>query len=208
MTFYTNFSSASKQISFYKRTSSPLRRRRVSLDSQTDDQYEKWCGYLHQPPKKLRVRGRSTIPAGILAGHFISVHSLTDDAEECYEDADLPQELCDANMTFCIPNEDDGKAQRSEVISRDIKQRLLEDIKSYKSRNQKSFKKSGKSRNDPNEEVPDEKECIEKKLKDRLKGLFFKHSDWLKKTINSLKNRDGKCCKRHEKFMGISFCKN
>nr|CAH7744417.1 unnamed protein product [Callosobruchus chinensis] len=226
MTFYTNFSSASKSISFYKRTSSPVRRRRSPISEyQTDAQYEKWCEYLHQPPKKLRVRGRSPVPKGLLAGHFVSTESLTEDAEECCEDAEEcceggdvwrfiqaydpveVEEYCDLNEEI-IPQPNTDIYSTYERIHRndvpldvnDIKQRLLEDIKFYK----KVFKK----RDTPKENVAaiDEKEGVERRLKDRLKVLFAKHSGWLRKTVSALKKKDSKC-KQNEEYMGISFCK-
>ncbi|VEN59376.1 unnamed protein product [Callosobruchus maculatus] len=221
MTFYTNFSSASKSISFYKRTSSPVRRRRAPLaECQADAQYEKWCEYLHQPPKKLKVRGRSPVPKDFLAGHFVSTDSLTEDAEECHEESEerydagrdvwrfiydpvVVEEHCDLNEDIVPePSSDIYENPRMyDIDVSDIKRRLHEDIKFYK----KTFRK----RRTPKKNVPstDEKEGLEIRFKDRLKVLFSKHSDWLKKTISTLKNRDAKR-KHNEGYMGISFCKS
>ncbi|VEN39594.1 unnamed protein product [Callosobruchus maculatus] len=197
MTFCTNFSSTSKSTSFYKRTSSPTRRRRGPLaESQADAQYEKWCEYLQKPPKRLRVRGRSSVPSEILAGHFVSTESLTEDGEECYDDADAEEryegrgdvwsfiydpvrveEYCDLNEDI-IPQPSSDIYENPRIYD--------EDVKFYK----KTFKKRHKPKDSATS--TDEKEGLERRLEDRLKVLFSKHSDWLKKTMRALKNKDQK----------------
>nr|CAI5855351.1 unnamed protein product [Callosobruchus analis] len=93
------------------------------------------------------------------------------------------KEHCDLNEEIIPEPSSDIYEKGDTPLDSDIKRRLLEDIKFYEKRVKKRHTLK------ENVAATDERKGLEKRLKDRLKVIFSRRCDWLKKTVNALNRK-------------------